>query len=103
MSTTSTLGGQRTGGRFWPNFGSGLLASTLLVLLACAVLVPRIAELQPLGDAVVKVALGMAMVGFGLCVPKRTRPVGAGLVVGAGLGVVLAWCALVAYVALFLV
>lgn len=102
MSTTSTLGEQRTGGRFWPNFGSGLLASTLLVLLACAILVPRYAELNPLGDAVGSVALTLLIIGAGLCVPQRSRAVGAGVVVGAGLGLVLAWCALVVYIGLFM-
>lgn len=38
MSSTSTLSEQTTTGRFWRNFSSGLLAATLLVLLACGVL-----------------------------------------------------------------
>ena len=102
MSTTSTLGEQRTVGRFWADFGSGSLASTLLVLLACAILVPRYAELNPLGDAVASVALTLLIIGAGLCVPQRSRVVGAGVVVGAGLGLVLAWCALVVYIGLFM-
>lgn len=102
MSSTSTLSEQTTTSRFWRNFGSGLLAATLLVLLACGILLPRYAELQPLGDAVVRVALALVIVGAGLCVPKRTRAVGGGVVVGAGLGLVLAWCALVVYIGLFM-
>lgn len=100
VSTTSTLGEQRTGGRIWPHFGSGLLASTLLVLLACAILVPRYAELHRLGDAVGSVALALLIIGAGLSVPQRSRAVGAGVVVGTGLGLVLAWCALVVYLGL---
>lgn len=95
-------GEHRTRSRLWPDFGSGLLASSLLVVLACAILVPRYAELNPLGDAVGGTALALVIIGAGLCVPRRSRVVGAGVVAGAGLGLVLAWCALVVYVGLFL-
>ena len=102
MSTTSRAIEHVTRRRFRPRFVSALLTSSLLVALACAVLVPRYAELRPLGVAVVSVASALAVIGAGLCVPRRSRAVGAGIVVGAGLGLVLAWCALVIYLGLFM-
>ncbi|MEV7429425.1 hypothetical protein AB0N29_07360 [Nocardioides sp. NPDC092400] len=83
-------------------FGAGLVASALLVLVACGVLVPRHAELQPLGEAVVEIGSLLAVFGLGMCLGRRTRSAGLGVVVGAALGVTIAWCALVVHVALFM-
>ncbi len=100
MTSVSTMDERATAARSWPRFGSGLLTAVLAVAVAAGVLVPRHADLQAGGGALVRVVLALVVVGLGLAVPRRTRPLGAGLVAGAASGLVLAWCALVLYLAL---
>ncbi|MDN4161117.1 hypothetical protein [Nocardioides abyssi] len=102
MTDLNALSAQQTSAGPSALFGAGVVASALLVLTACGVLVPLYAELQPLGGAVMKVGALLAVVGVGICLLRRTRHAGLGVVVGAASGLVVAWCALVAYVALFM-
>jgi hypothetical protein len=66
------------------------------------VLAPRFAELEALVQAVLDVALAVAAVGVVLWAARATRAVGAGVVAGVGLGLGIAWSALVAYIGLLM-
>jgi hypothetical protein len=102
VSGEGSLSVQGMSSRSWRNFAVGVLTSTTVLLLACGVLVPRFAELEALGAAVVEIALATAFTGLALCIVRRSRAVGAGVVAGAVLGLALAWSALIAYVGLFM-
>lgn len=81
---------------------SGVLAGIAAVAAACFVLVPRSGDLSPLADAVVAVSGSVALVGLALCVPPRTRALGAGVAAGAVLGLFLAWSALIVFLVVFI-
>lgn len=100
MSVASPVEPTAATRRSRPGFSSGVASAVLLVLLACGYLVPRSVELASLGDAVLRVTVAVVIVGGVLCVPRRTRWRGAGLVVGAAIGLAVAWSALIVYVGL---
>ncbi len=77
---------------------AGVLVGIAAVAVACFVLVPRHGDLSPLADAVVAVGGSIALAGLALCVPARTRALGAGVAAGAVLGLLLAWSALIVFV-----
>ncbi len=77
---------------------AGVLVGIAAVAAACFVLVPRHGDLSPLADAVVAVSGSIALGGLALCVPPRTRALGAGVAAGAVLGLLLAWSALIVFV-----
>ncbi|MEP7740235.1 hypothetical protein ABKW28_21535 [Nocardioides sp. 31GB23] len=77
---------------------AGVLVGIAAVTVACFVLVPRHGDLSPLADAVVAVGGSIALAGLALCVPARTRALGAGVAAGAVLGLLLAWSALIVFV-----
>ncbi|WP_341230112.1 hypothetical protein [Nocardioides salarius] len=75
-----------------------MLVGIAAVAVACFVLVPRHGDLSPLADAVVAVGGSIALAGLALCVPARTRALGAGVAAGTVLGLLLAWSALIVFV-----
>lgn len=81
---------------------SGVLVGIAAVAVACFVLVPRYGDLSPLADAVVAVSGSVALGGLALCVPPRTRALGAGVAAGAVLGLFLAWSAFIIFVFVFI-
>ena len=81
---------------------SGVLVGIAAVAVACFVLVPRYGDLSPLADAVVAMSGSVALGGLALCVPARTRALGAGMAAGAVLGLFLAWSALIIFLFVFI-
>lgn len=73
----------------------------LVSLLVCVSALPRFAELAALGNVVLTGAAVLVAVGALLCCRRRLRAGGLGVILGAVLGLLVEWSALVFYVGLF--
>ena len=101
VTTEASIRTQRTGEHRARNFASGLVASSIVLLTTCGLILPRFPELSDFGVAVLQVAGIVAVFGTVLCAVSRWRPLGAGVVAGAALGLFLVWSGVVLYVGLF--
>ena len=84
------------------SFTAGVVVAVAAVALVCAVALPRSAEIQALGDAVLTGGVAVAVAGAAASAFRRVRWVGLGLLAGAALGLALAWALMVLYVGLLM-
>jgi len=101
VTTEASTRAQRMDNHPGRSFVTGLVASTVVVLATCGLILPRFSELSDLGDGLLQVAGIVAAAGIALCAVSRWRALGAGVVAGVAVGLLLAWSGLVLYIGLF--